>query len=116
MKSIIIIASLLLLSLLIVVVNYQQLVVYAASVSGSNNSTTTIVTTPTQQSKTHHHIIITTHYKVHSADYLTQYNLGWNLSCVDDMHMTKLKATMPHTRAFLDGYRNSRSSDGPCPP
>lgn len=115
MKSIIIIITslLLLLSLLIVVVVNQQLV-YAAS--GSNNSTTTIVTTPTQQSKTHHHIIITTHYKPHSADYLRRYNLGWNLSCVDDMHMTKLKATMPHTRAFLDGYRDSRSSDGPCPP
>ena len=112
MKSIIIITSLLLLSLLIVVVNQQ--LVYAAS--GSNNSTTTIVTTPTQQSKTHHHIIITTHYNPHSADYLRQYNLGWNLSCVDDMHMTKLMATMPHTRAFLDGYRDSRSSDGPCPP
>ena len=114
MKSIIIITSLLLLSLLIVVVNYQQLVVYAAS--GSNNSTTTLVTTPTQQSKTHNHIIITTHYRLHSADYLRQYNLGWNLSCVDDMHMTKLKATMSHTRAFLDCYRDSRSSDGPCPP
>jgi hypothetical protein len=50
-----------------------------------------------------------------SADYMRRYKAGWNLSCSDDMKETKLKATAPHSKAFLDGYRDSRTGDGPCP-
>lgn len=50
-----------------------------------------------------------------SADYQRRYIMGWNLSCSDDMKETKLKASFPHTKAFLDGYHDSRTGDGPCP-
>jgi hypothetical protein len=105
------------------------------STSTTSTTTTTVKTTdpidkskpkitdvvkPKQKSKSVVPVKHVTHHKKKSivkgsADYQRRYKMGWNLSCSDDMKETKLKATAPHSKAFLDGYRDSRTGDGPCP-
>ena len=43
------------------------------------------------------------------------YKKGWNMACSDDMNMTQFKSTVPHSKQFINGYMDARSSDGPCP-
>jgi hypothetical protein len=46
---------------------------------------------------------------------IDEYKKGWNMACSDDMNMTQFKLTEPHSKEFINGYMDARSSDGPCP-
>jgi hypothetical protein len=99
------------------ILSLTLMLITSMTLAGAMAKTTTTVKPTTHKPVVVKKIVQPVKHKVikRSADYMRRYKAGWNLSCSDDMKETKLKATAPHSKAFLDGYRDSRTGDGPCP-